>query len=117
MKHLQNEVTKLVEQWKKEGFDGILFEECYMEPCQLEDFISDGNTKEEYEEWIKNYAIFVVNPDFDEFSGDYISVNIDMFYDSLLGYIFTVMEEDPSNFNVTHYTGCYEIEIERKCHI
>ena len=115
MKHIQEEATAMVAEWKKNGFNGVQFVECYMEPTLWSDWESDGRSREEYDEFVKGYAIFVAHPDLyldRDASNSYQSTEIDWF-----GFDRDLQAEMKrrlgDDIQIQHYGGCNEYEIQR----
>lgn len=116
MTHIQNETTKLVEEWKQHGFNGVSFIECYMEQTKWEDWESDGRTREEFDKFVENYAIFIAHPDlyniFFEQTNKYESVQIDWskFEKDIKAEIKRRLGDD---IKIKHNRNCHEYEIEK----
>lgn len=112
--HIQNEATKMVADWKKNGFNGVYFDECYVEKVNtLEDFLSDGQTKEEYEEFISGYVIFVARPEEPldlNYTNDYTRVSFgrERLVKDLIVEMRRLLGED---IKVEYHRGCHEFEI------
>lgn len=115
---IEAELTKLIDNWKKNGFNGVRFETIYMELVDWKDFEGDGRPREEYEETIKDYGIFVAQPNlmgrnvFFESENDYDNRSIDEFgfYDDFYD---ALKEALGDNININHMHNCYEFEITR----
>jgi hypothetical protein len=119
MKNISKEISKLLEEWKSNGFNGVNFIEIYKEDVNsLEDFISDGKSEKDYLENEKNYAIFIAHPDlYDDFDRDYgckyKTVEIDWHS------MFDDMEKEikkrvGSDVTINHHPMCHEFEIIRE---
>lgn len=63
MIHIQNAATQMIDEFSKNGFNGVRFEDCRMEKCSLEDWIHDGEIEANYLDWIEGYACFILLPD------------------------------------------------------
>ena len=115
MRHIQNEATAMIADWKKNGFNGVSFVECYMEPAKWEDWESDGRSREEYEAFVEGYAIFVAHPDLyidHEPSSKYETVEVDWFgFDRELQ--AEMKRRLGDDITISHYSGCNEYEIQR----
>lgn len=115
MRHIQNEATAMIADWKKNGFNGVSFVECYMEPTKWEDWESDGRTREEYEAFVEGYAIFVAHPDLysdHRPSSKYETVEVDWFgFDRELQ--AEMKRRLGDDITISHYQGCNEYEIQR----
>lgn len=114
-KHIQNETTTFVEELNKNGFNGVRFIECRMEPVLWKNWESDGKTREEYEAFVENYAIFIAQPnlsDWYESRHKYESVEIDEF-----SFRRDLQEELKKRLgdgvSITHYEHTDEYEIQR----
>lgn len=115
--HILDEATKMVARWKKEGFNGVRFFECYIENVNtLEDFLSDGFTKEDHEQFVKDYVVFVASPqeplDFGD-DNEYTSVRFNKrrFIRHLMKEMTRVLGDD---IEIIHRESCQEFEISRK---
>lgn len=95
MIHVQREATAMVEEWKENGFKGAYFNECRMEPTSWDDWESDGRTREEYEAFVQDYAIFVADHPFS---------------DELMQEIIRRLGDD---VEIKHYPNCSEYECQR----
>jgi hypothetical protein len=117
MIHIHDETTKMLAKWRKEGFNGVRFFECYVEKVNsLEDFLSDGLTKEDHEKFIKDYVVFVAHPqeplDFD-IDNEYTRVRFNKrkFIRDLMKEMTRILGDD---IDIVHHEGCQEFEISRK---
>jgi hypothetical protein len=115
--HILDEATKMVAQWKRGGFNGVRFCECYVEKVNtLEDFLSDGFTKEDHEQFIKDYVVFVASPQEPlEFGDDneYTSVRFNQrkFFQDLYREMGSILGTD---IEIIHRPSCHEFEVSRK---
>ncbi|TWU67284.1 hypothetical protein V7x_28580 [Crateriforma conspicua] len=115
MPHIQNEATKMIEEWKAKGFNGVRFVECRMEPTAWEDWESDGRSRQEYDEFVEGYAIFIAHPDL---YSDYEpanryelnSIDWDGFAKDLEAEMRRRLGDD---IEIEHYPNCHEYEIQR----
>jgi hypothetical protein len=117
MKHIHDETTKMLAKWKKEGFKGVRFFECYVENVNtLEDWLSDGRTAEEHADFIKDYVVFIAHPqeplDFGE-ENRYTRVRFNKrkFIRDLMKEMTRVLGDD---IEIIHHESCQEFEISRK---
>lgn len=118
LRHIQNEAAAMIADWKKNGFNGVSFVECYMEPTKWEDWEGDGRTREEYESFIEDYAVFVAHPDLysdRELSSKYENVEVDWF-----GFERELKAEMRRRLGddimISHFKDCNEYEIQRQVH-
>jgi hypothetical protein len=119
MIHVEEEATKLIAEWKANGFNGVHMVDCYMEPCRWDDWEGDGKTREEFEAFRAGYACFVAAPDlwpgFSSYQDDspYSKREIDWFgcYDDMIAEIKKRLGDDVV---VNHRSGCNEFECQRK---
>lgn len=115
MIHIQREAAKMVEEWATKGFNGVDFYECRLEPTRLDDWLDDGRTKADYEEFIAGYAIFIASPDLEcevLSNHPYATNEVDSprFYRDLQAEMKRRLGGD---IEITHYEGCGEFEIQR----
>lgn len=113
--HIEDEASKLIAEWSAKGFNGVRFIECYMQLPLLDDFLGDGKTKEEFEEWRSGYACFVAHPDlYDEVrdSSPYTKHEVDWYgcYGDMIAEIKRRLGDD---VKVSHRPGCKEFEVMR----
>lgn len=59
-----------IERLKEDGFNGVYFSDCYTENI-TDPKESDGEPQEILDECNKHYAIFVIQPEFDDLMDDY----------------------------------------------
>ncbi len=115
MRHIQNEATAMIADWKKNGFNGVYFVECYMEPTKWEHWESDGRSRDEYEAFIESYAIFIAHPDlYDDYGSDnpYQRFETDWFgFDRDLQ--LEMKRRLGDDIKILHYPNCHEYEIQR----
>lgn len=113
-RHIQNEAAEMISDWKKNGFNGVHFIECYLEPDMWEDWEADGRTREEFEAFCENYACFVAQPawliDYEP-SNKYKSVRIDLFQFDL-DLRDEIKRRLGDDIEITHYRKCGEYEVQ-----
>lgn len=115
MIHVQNEATAMVKEWKKNGFNGVRFIECYMESTRWDDWEGDGRSRSEYDAFVEGYAIFVAHPDLHSYyepRNEYESVSVSWwdFQRDLLAEIKRRLGDD---VEITFHEGCNEYECQR----
>ena len=114
--HILDEATKMIGQWKQHGFKGVFFNECYIEKVNsLESWLMDGRTAEEHAEYVKDYVVFIANPQEPlDFSNDneYTSVRFNKrkFFSDLMREMKRILGDD---IEIIHYEGCSEFEVFR----
>lgn len=111
MIHLTNTITALVDEWNANGFNGVRFEQLYLEKSQRE---PSEETQKQYEKRLRDYAIFFVNPRLMtmlESSHEYETVDVDeyRFNDDM---IKEVKRRCGRNVLV-RFAGDMEIEVQR----
>lgn len=116
MSHLEQTATAMIEHLDANGFNGVWFDDCYMQKQRLDDWISDGKTEAEYQEFIQNNASFILQPDLmmDHAQLDnryqYVEVDSDRFHADLQDEIYKWLGDD---INIKHWPSCSEFEVSR----
>jgi len=113
--HIQNAATQMIAEFEKNGFNGVRFEDCRMEPARLEDFLITGGTEDEYNAWIEEYACFILSPITDAPRGD---TKYDIAYFDDGSFEADLESEMKRRFGgdviINYWDGCHEYEIIRK---
>ena len=117
--HIAKKAEEICKKLESEGFNGVRFCNVYVEnQTAIEDWISDGYSKEYAEAFVENYAIFVAQHDIhylDNFAGcsEYHEsyFDEDKFIQDLKAYM---QEQFGDDAEISYRPGCYEFEVSRK---
>lgn len=104
-----------VKEMKENGFNGVEFERAYVELTEYE--ADQWENRQEFDDFHYGYAIFILNPIFDEFdlssSSKYETSEIDHF-----GFEKDLKEEIYKRFGsdvtLNYFSSCGEIEVYRE---
>jgi len=113
MIHIRNTAKEFVARLKKEGFNGVRYEQVVLEGSDLPE--PGEETLDEKAEFDQNYAIFIAAP---YWPGTYTEElpytetiqDRDRYWRDFEAHLKTVFGDDVT---ITFYKGCYETEIHR----
>lgn len=111
MNNYREIAKEMLKEFKKDGFRGV---RCHVELEGSEVPEPDEQTAEELAEFNKNYAVFIIDPQFDFRLDDapfvQTTINSDLFYRELKDYF----REKFGDCKIEHHVTCREFEIIRK---
>ena len=113
MIHLTNTLTSLIKKLKAEGFNGVRFEELYIEKQLLTDHLLDGGDEKSWKKRQRDYVAFIAQPNFEtdfvSFRNGYaeVQVNDRLFLEDFREFL---QKELGSDVNIRYSAGCFEYE-------
>lgn len=90
--HLRNIAKEIVSKFKKEGFNGVMFYEAYMQGSDTNDSMGEL-TDQEFDQRNRDYTIFVLSYDLEAFGSD----------DDDNDYVSTTYDYDSFEYDLTEY--------------
>lgn len=114
MIHLTNAATAMVDEWRRNGFNGVRFHKCEMETNPREE---DEQSEQQYQDFIRDYAIFIADPDLEPHWHDRLdpyhshTVHHDEFIDDLCD---EIAKHCGTGVTISHQPHCHEFEVVRR---
>lgn len=113
MIHLTNKITSLLPELQAKGFNGVRFEVLDLEESLLEDCLSDGLTKADWEKRQRDYVAFIAQPRFPSYEeSPYIEIDISVvkFEKDFRAWL---KEQLGADVRIGYSEGCFEWECYR----